>query len=365
MRGVDTFTESLFTMRRLEDFVPKSHPLRLIRQLANEALAKMDRRFAAMYEADVKGGRPSIAPEKLLRAMLLQVLYSIRSERQLMEQTQYNLLFRWFIGLSMDDAVWVSTVFSKNRERLIRHDAIIAFFNEVLAIAEKKDWLSGEHFSVDGTLIQAWAGHKSFVRKGRDKDDDSDGNFKGEKRSNETHASRTDPDARLYRKGKTGSELRYIGHTLSDNRHGLVVSAMVTQADGHAEREAAKAMLGDARQVLEPEAVMTVGADKGYDAKEFVEACVNMRVLPHVAQNTSGRSSAVPDEIADSVGYAISQRKRKLIEQGFGWAKTVGRIRQVMVRGLAKVDQLFVLNMVAYNLVRMRTLGEVRPVLAG
>jgi len=362
MRGADSFTESLFTMRRLEDFVPKSHPLRSIRQIANEALVKMDRLFAAMYEADVKGGRPSIAPEKLLRAMLLQVLYSIRSERQLMEQTQYNLLFRWFIGLSMDDAVWVPTVFSKNRERLIRHDAIIAFFNEVLEIAEKKHWLSGEHFSVDGTLIQAWAGHKSFVRKGIDKDDDPDGNFKGETRSNETHASRTDPDSRLYRKGKTGSELRYIGHTLSDNRHGLVVSAMVTRADGYAEREAAKAMLGDARQALAPEIEMTVGADKGYDAREFVDACTAMNVVPHVAQNTSGRRSAVPDEIAASDGYAISQRKRKLIEQGFGWAKSVGRIRQVMVRGLAKVDQFFVLNMAAYNLVRMRTLGGVRPV---
>ena len=224
MRGADTFTESLFTMRRLEDFVPKSHPLRPIRTMANQALAKMDRLFAQMYEADIKGGRPSIAPEKLLRAMLLQVLYSVRSERQLMEQTHYNLLYRWFIGLAMDDVVWVPSVFSKNRERLIKHDAVIDFFNEVLAIAQKKDWLSGEHFSVDGTLIKAWAGHKSFVRKdGDDKDDNDGADFKGEKRSNETHESKTDPDAKLYRKGKTASELRYMGHTLSDNRHGLVV----------------------------------------------------------------------------------------------------------------------------------------------
>jgi transposase len=236
MRGADSFTESLFTMRRLDDFVPKSHPLRSIRQIANEALVKMDRLCAAMYEADVKGGRSSIAPEKLLRAMLLQVLYSIRSERQLMEQT---------------------------------------------------------HFSVDGTLIQAWAGHKSFVRKGTIKDDDLDGNFRGETRSNETHASRTDPDSRLYRKGKTGSELRYICHTLSNNRHGLLVSAKVTCADGYAEREAAKAMLEDARQALDPEIEMTVGSDKGYDAKEFVDACTAMQVVPHVAQNTSGRRSAV------------------------------------------------------------------------
>ncbi|CAG9187712.1 IS5 family transposase [Cupriavidus pinatubonensis] len=363
MRGADIFTESLFTMRRLEDFVPKSHPLRSIRTMANQALVKMDRLFAQMYEADIKGGRPSIAPEKLLRAMLLQVLYSIRSERQLMEQTQYNLLFRWFIGLSMDDTVWVPTVFTKNRERLIKHDAVIEFFNEVLAIAQKKNWLSGEHFSVDGTLIQAWAGHKSFVRKnGDDEDDDKGAAFKGHKRSNETHESKTDPDAKLYRKGKTASELRYMGHTLSDNRHGLVVSAMVTNADGHAEREAAKVMLNDARQVIEDLNVeVTVGADKGYDAQEFIEACLEMKVTPHVAQNTSGRRSAVPDAIACSAGYAISQQKRKLIEQGFGWAKTVGRMRQVMVRGLKKVDQMFVLSMAAYNLVRMRSLGQIRP----
>ncbi|MGO4158678.1 IS5 family transposase [Cupriavidus sp. YAF13] len=362
MRGADTFTESLFTMRRLDDFVPKSHPLRPIRTMVNQAVAKMDRLFAGMYEADIKGGRPSIAPEKLLRAMLLQVLYSIRSERQLMEQTQYNLLFRWFIGLSMDDAVWVPTVFTKNRARLIQHDAVIGFFNEVLALAQKKNWLSGEHFSVDGTLIQAWAGHKSFVRKdGSDRDDDS-GDFRGDKRSNDTHQSKTDPDAKLYRKGKTGSELRYMGHTLSDNRHGLVVSALVSTADGHAEREAAKVMLNDARQVVDnPDTEITVGADKGYDAQEFIEACLEMKVTPHVAQNTSGRRSAVPDAIARSEGYAISQQKRKLIEQGFGWVKTVGRMRQVMVRGLKRVDQMFVLSMAAYNLVRMRSLGQIRP----
>ena len=360
MRGADTFTESLFTMRRLEDFVPKSHPLRSIRTMANQALVKMDRLFAQMYEADIKGGRPSIAPEKLLRAMLLQVLYSIRSERQLMEQTHYNLLFRWFIGLAMDDTVWVPSVFSKNRDRLIKHDAVIEFFNEVLAIAQKKDWLSGEHFSVDGTLIQAWAGHKSFVRK--DGSDDDSGDFRGRKRSNETHESKTDPDAKLYRKGKTASELRYMGHTLSDNRHGLVVSALVSTADGHAEREAAKVMLNDARQAaVDPDTEITVGADKGYDAQEFIEACLEMKVTPHVAQNTSGRRSAVPDAIACSSGYAVSQQKRKLIEQGFGWVKTVGRMRQVMVRGLKRVDQMFVLGMAAYNLVRMRSLGQIRP----
>lgn len=362
MRGPDTFTEGLFTMRRLDDFVPADHPLRRIRVMVNEALAKMDELFSRMYEADIKGGRPSIAPEKLLRAMLLQILFSIRSERQLMEQTQYNMLFRWFIGLAMDDAVWVPTVFSKNRQRLIEHDAVVAFFNEVLETAENRDWLSGEHFSVDGTLIQAWAGHKSFVRKDGDDDGDSGGDFRGQLRSNDTHESKTDPDSRLYRKGKTGSELRYMGHTLTDNRHGLVVNAMVTQADGFAEREAAKAMIWDARQATaSADAEVTLGADKGYDAGEFIQALKDMKVTPHVAQNKSRRRSAVADEIARSEGYAISQRKRKLIEQGFGWAKFVGPIRQVMVRGIKKVDQLFVLTMAAYNLVRMRTLAEVRP----
>ena len=369
MRGADTFTESLFTMRKLEDFVPADHPLRPIRVMVNEALVKMDRLFAGMYEADIKGGRPSIAPEKLLRAMLLQVFYSVRSERQLMEQAQYNLLFRWFIGLAMDDAVWVPTVFTKNRERLIAHDAIIELFNQIVETADARGWLSGEHFSVDGTLIQAWAGHKSFVRKDQDDGDEGNnddknndaGDFKGQTRSNDTHESSTDGDARLYRKGNTASELRYMGHTLTDNRNGLVANAMVTTADGYAEREAAKVMINAACEAAAEDTInITLGADKGYDAKEFIDACLQMRVTPHVAQNTSARRSAVPDLIASSAGYAISQQKRKLIEQGFGWAKTVGRMRQVMVRGLKRVDQMFVLTMTAYNLTRMRTLGQIR-----
>ena len=345
-------------MRRLDDFVPENHPLRPVRRMVNLALKNLEPLLTSMYAADIKGGRPSIAPEKLLRAMLLQIFYSIRSERLLMEQTQYNLLFRWFIGLSMDDTVWVPTVFTKNRERLIEHDAVIELFNEVLAIANKNEWLSGEHFSVDGTLIQAWAGHKSFARK--DASDDDTGNFKGQSRSNDTHESTTDADARLYRKGNTASELRFMGHTLSDNRHGLIANAVVTTADGYAEREAAKVMIADATQVADETAQITLGADKGYDAAEFIEALTNMTVLPHVAQNTSNRKSAVPEHIASSVGYAISQQKRKLIEQGFGWAKLVGPIRQVMVRGLKKVDQLFVLTMAAYNLTRMRTLEQIR-----
>ena len=347
-------------MRHLGDFVPANHPLRPIRVMLNAALVKMDALLSGMYEADIKGGRPSIAPEKLLRAMLLQIFYSIRSERQLMEQTQYNLLFRWFIGLAMDDAVWVPTVFSKNRERLIEHDAVIELFNQVLQMAQERDLLSGEHFSVDGTLIQAWAGHKSFVRKDGGGDGDG-GNFKGERRSNDTHESTTDADARLYRKGNTASELRYMGHTLSDNRHGLIASAVVTTADGHAEREAAKRMIYEAAQVRgDPQIEITLGADKGYDAREFIDALAQMKITPHVAQNISGRRSAVPDTIAATAGYGISQQKRKLIEQGFGWAKAVGNIRQVMVRGIDKVDQLFVLTMAAYNLTRMRTLGQIR-----
>ena len=290
--------------------------------------------------------------------MLLQIFYSIRSERLLMEQTQYNLLFRWFIGLSMDDTVWVPTVFTKNRERLIAHDAVIELFNEVLAIANKNEWLSGEHFSVDGTLIQAWAGHQSF--RAKDASDDDPGNFKGKSRSNDTHESTTDADARLYRKGNMASELRFMGHTLSDNRHGLIANAVVTTADGYAEREAAKVVIANAKQVADEQAQITLGADKGYDAAEFIEALTDMKVLAHVAQNTSNRKSAVPEHIANSDGYVISQQKRKLIEQGFGWAKFIGPIRQVMVRGLKRVDQLFVLTMAAYNLTRMRTLEQIR-----
>lgn len=366
MRGSDTFTESLFSIKKLDDFVPATHPLRAIRAMVNDALSQLEDLFAGMYEDASKGGRPSIAPQKLLRAMLLQVLYSVRSERLLMEQVQYNLLFRWFIGLSMDDSVWVPTVFTKNRQRLIEHDAVVAFFNQVLAQAQRKDWLSKEHFSVDGTLIQAWASHKSFVPKdggGGGGDADGDGgngsDFRGSRRSNETHASKSDPDSRLYRKGKTASELRFMGHTLMENRNGLIVQATVSQADGCAERVAAKAMIGKVRQA-NPQAAITLGADKGYDAAQFVAELRGLKVVPHVAQNTSGRRSAVPDEIAQSEGYGISMQRRKRIEQGFGWAKTIGQIRHVMVRGLKKVEQMFVLNMAAYNLVRMRSLGQVR-----
>jgi hypothetical protein len=266
--------------------------------------------------------------------------------------------------------------FTKNRQRLIAHDAVIELFNAVLVIAQKKKWLSGEHFSVDGTLIQAWAGHKSFRAKqayeqakgsneGPGPDDKGDGeggagNFKGQPRSNDTHEPSTNADARFYRKGNTASEWCFMGNTLSDNRHGLIASAVVTTADGFAEPEAAKAMVADARQIAGEDTAVTLGAGKGYDAQEFIEALTQMNVQPHVAQNTSGRRSALSDSVAATKGNAICQQKRKLIEQGFGWTKLIGPIRQVMVRGLKKVDQLFVLTMAAYNLTRMRTLGQVR-----
>ncbi|CAJ7187569.1 transposase IS4 family protein [Burkholderia pseudomallei] len=364
MRGADGYTEAMFTMTKLDDFVPASHPLRPIRVWLNDALKRMDADFSRMYESDAKGGRPSIAPEKLIRALLLQVLYSIRSERMLMEQISYNMLFRWFVGLAMDDVVWDHSTFSKNRDRLLTHDVIVRLFNETVETAHARGYLSGEHFSVDGTLIQAWAGHKSFVRKDNSDDDTppdaSAGpreNWHGEKRSNETHESSTDSQARLFRKSRgTGAVLCYLGHVLTDNRHGLVVNAQVTQANGTAERDAAADMLADAAQFAGTP--ITVGADKNYDTAGFVATCRANGVTPHVAQN-DGRTggSAIDGRTTRWPGYAISQRKRKCIEQVFGWSKTVGRIRQVMYRGRKRVEQLFLLTQAAYNLTRMRTLA--------
>jgi transposase len=367
MRGADILHESLFSVSKLDDFIPQQHPLRPIREMVNQALRQMNGLFQSMYAEDYKGGRPSIAPEKLLRAMLLQILYSVRSERMLMEQIQYNMLFRWFVGLAIDDTVWVPTVFTKNRERLINHNAIIELFNQVLAIANDKDLLSSEHFSVDGTLIQAWAGHKSFVAKDTESslgDDDNPPNsrnetdsFKGEPRSNATHQSTTDADARLYCKGDNASKLRFMGHALIENRHGLVVNGMATIIDGYCEREAAKAMINDSVQAHDyPRPQITLGADKGYDAKEFIDACTDIGVVPHVAQNTSNRQSSVPNEIAQTDGYAISMNKRKIVEQVFGWSKMVGALRQVMFRGLARVDLKVMLTFTAFNLTKMRRL---------
>lgn len=360
MRGADSYSESLFTTVRLEDFVPANHPLRPIRQWVNDALAKMDAKFSAMYEADVKGGRPSIAPDKLMRAMLLQVLYSVRSERQLVEQIQYNLLFRWFVGLAIDDAVWHHSVFSKNRDRLIEHDAVTELFNATVQMAEQRGLLSGEHFSVDGTLIQAWASHKSMRRKDGSDDARPPEDWQGQPRSNDTHESTTDPQARLYRKSHAAPALpSYLGHVLSDNRHGLVVNVRASASDGTAERDVAAQMLAD---VAGPGKRVTVGADKAYDTKGFVKACRHINVTPHVAQNLNRNGgSAIDGRTTRHPGYEISQRKRKCIEQCFGWGKLIGPIRQVMVRGLDKVDQLLTLTMAAYNLTRLRTLAQLRP----
>ena len=360
MRGADSYNESLFSTIRLEAFVPADHPLRPIRAWFNEALTGLDAKFSAMYERDVKGGRPSIAPEKLMRAMLLQVLYSIRSERQLVEQISYNLLYRWFVGLAIEDTVWNHSVFSKNRDRLIAFDVVTDLFNATVEQAHGRGLLSGEHFSVDGTLIQAWASHKSLRSKDGSDDDQSPDDWRGQSRSNDTHTSTSDPDSRLYRKSNgVGAQLCYLGHVLTDNRHGLVVNVRASQANGRAEREEAAGMLKD---VAQPGQRITVGADKNYDTRGFVAECRRLNVTPHVARNTRRTGgSAIDQRTSRHGGYAMSQRRRKCIEQCFGWGKTVGPIRQVLVRGLQKVDQLLTLTMAAYNLTRLRTLAALRP----
>ena len=346
--------ENLFTVAKLDDFVPSDHPLRAIQVLVNQALGRLNGLFNLIY-ADA--GRESIAPEKLMRALLLQVFYSVRSERQLMEQMRYNLLFRWFVGLALDGRTWDHSVFSKNRDRLLANEVVEAFFAEVMALADEKGLLSKEHFSVDGTLIQAWASQKSFRPKDGSDDQRPSGSgrnaqadWKGRPRSNDTHESTTDPDARLYRKSNnTASILCYQGHALMENRHGLVVSAVVTHADGTGERTAALAMLDTV-----PANHATVGADKAYDTADFVAACRSRNVTPHVAQNDGRRGgSAIDGRTTRHVGYRLSQIVRKRIEEHFGWGKTVGRIRQTVFRGLRRVDQQFKLTMTASNLTRM------------
>lgn len=356
MRGSDGMQEALFTVAKLEDFVPSDHPLRPIRLLVNEALGRLNGLFNTIY-AD--SGRASIAPEKLLRAMLIQVFFSVRSERQLMEQVRYNLLYRWFIGLAIDDEVWDHSTFSKNRDRLIEHAVVDSFFTEVMTLADKRALLSKDHFSVDGTLIQAWASHKSFVPKDGSRDDANGGgggrnvqaDWKGKPRSNDTHASTTDPDARLFRKShNTAAVMAFQGHVLMENRSGLVVGAVVTHADGRGERAAALAML-DTLPGAHPK---TLAADKAYDTRDFIDACRRRRVTPHVASNdTRNGGSAIDGRTTRHAGYAISQTIRKRIEEHFGWGKTIGRIRQTVYRGLERVDQHFKLTMTASNIVRM------------
>jgi len=356
LRGSDGMQESLFTLAKLDDFVPAGHPLRAIQVVVNEALVGLNELFNSIY-AD--SGRASIAPEKLLRAMLIQVFFSVRSERQLMEQIRYNLLFRWFIGLAIDDEVWDHSVFSKNRDRLLEHAVVERFFTEVMRVADQRKLLSKEHFSVDGTLIQAWASHKSFVPKdggdpgagggagGRNAEKD----WKGKPRSNDTHASTTDPDARLFRKGKgQAAILGYQGHVLMENRSGLVVGAVVTHADGFGERTAALAML----DTLPSKGPKTLGADKGYDLRDFIAGCRKRGVTPHVARNVTHQGgSAIDGRTTRHAGYRVSQVVRKRIEEHFGWGKTVGRIRQTVYRGIKRVDQHFKLTMTASNIVRM------------
>jgi len=349
MRGEDSKQEAMFSYLSPEQRVPAEHPLRAVRALVDTALQEMSPRFAKLY-ADV--GRPSIAPERLLRALLLQIFYSVRSERLLMEQLDYNLLFRWFVGLAMDEAVWNHAVFSKNRERLLNEEIAEAFFARVLQQA--KPYLSDEHFTVDGTLVEAWASQKSFRRK--DEDDGPGGSrgevdFHGEKRSNQTHQSTTDPDARLYKKSK-GSEGRlcYLGHALMENRHGFLVKTRLTLASGTAEREAALAMSKQIRRKKR----WTLGGDKGFDTRDFVLQLRKMGVTPHVAQNTRRPGgSAIDERTTRHAGYAISQRKRKRIEESFGWMKIIGMLKKVKLRGREKVSWLFTFVGAAYNLYRL------------
>jgi transposase len=339
-----------------EDRVRDDHPLRSIRGMADDALVAMTARFDAMY---AKTGRPSIAPEKLLRAQLIQMLYSVRSERLLMEEIDYSMLFRWFVGMSLDEPVWDVTVFTKNRNRLLEGDVAREFLSKVVLQAQEKGLTSDEHFTVDGTLIEAWASLKSFQPKDSKQDPPDDPgnptvNFHGEKRSNDTHESTTDPDSRLARKGNgKEAKLSYNGNLLTENRSGLIVETELFQANGTAERDAALVML---ERITTPRRI-TVGADKGYDTKDFVAECRQMNVTPHVAQNTKRNGgSAVDARTTRHASYAVSQLKRKRIEECFGWLKTVALIRKVRHRGIEKVSWLFTFAAAAYNLVRMRKL---------
>jgi transposase len=314
----------------------------------------MSKDFDGVY---AKVGRPSIPPERLFRALLLQVFYSVRSERLLMEQLDYNLLFRWFVGLEIDEPVWNHAVFSKNRDRLLNQEVAQQFFGRVKACAH--GLMSDEHFTVDGTLIEAWASQKSFQRKdGNDKPGNgAGGNFHGEKRTNETHESKTDPEARLYKKA-SGQEakLSYLGHVLVENRNGLIAAAMTTQADGLAERDAALLLLDGVRE--RGGGRITVGADKAYDTQDFVSTVRELRVTPHVMQNTANRRSAIDGRTTHHPGYGISLSKRWLVEKPFGWLKQIGPLKKVKLRGLAKVDWLFVFSCAAFNLFRIPKLRE-------
>ncbi|NGY06985.1 IS5 family transposase [Solimonas terrae] len=359
MRGPDSSQFAMFSYVSLEKRIPEDHPLRLMRPLVDGILSSMSAQFDARYSHT---GRPSIPPEQLLRALLLQVLFTIRSERMLMEQLDYNLLFRWFVGLQMDDAIWDRAVFSANRDRLLDTDMARAFFQRVLVLAQWQKLTSDEHFSVDGSMIEAWASHKSFVRK----DDDGSGrpggrnapvDFKGEKRSNQTHRSLTDPEARLYKKGEYAeARLRYLVHALAENRHGLIVDVETTQADGRAEWVAAERMI--VRSRLKPGA--TVAGDKGYDVPDFIQMLDRRRIKGHIARKDKG--SAVDGRTARGKGYALSLRRRKMIEEAFGWIETVGGLRKTRHKGLARLSGQALLAFAAYNLTRMVNLVPIYAV---
>jgi transposase len=362
MRGDNEQQAGMFSYISPEQRVPADHPLRPIRQMTDEVFKQMSPQFDKLYS---RVGRPSIAPERLLRALLLQVLYSVRSERMLMEQLSYNLLFRWFVGLNLDDMVWDATTFSKNRDRLLTGEIAEEFFAAVLDVARAKELLSDEHFTVDGTMVEGWASLKSFQpkdeseRNSNDRPDDPGNptvNFHGQKRSNITHESTTDADLRLFKKTK-GSEakLAYQGHVLMENRNGLVVNATLTLANGTAEREAALRMLGARPQKKR----VTLGGDKAYDTKDFVADLRGCQVTPHVAQNNKRRKSAIDQRTTRHPGYEVSQRKRKRVEEIFGWLKTVGLLRKTRHRGLELVGWIFKFATAAYNLVRIRNLAEV------
>ena len=356
MRGEDRKQSGMFSYISAEQRVPQDHPLRAIGAMVDEALKALSGEFEKLY-APV--GRPSIAPEKLLRALLLQVLYTVRSERLLMEELDYNLLFRWFVGLEMDDGVWDPTVFTKNRERLLDGDIAQRFFEQVLCQAREKGLLSDEHFTVDGTLIEAWAGQKSFKRRDKkDQSGDSGSNptvdFRGERRSNATHQSTTDPEARLYKKAKGHeAKLSYLGHLLMENRNGLVVNTHLSQAAGTAEREAAVLMLDE----IPGSHRVTLGGDKHYDVGEFIQELREMQVTPHVAKKERG--TALDGRTTRHPGYEVSQKKRKGVEQIFGWLKTIGLLRKTRHRGVLRVGWMFTFTAAVYNLVRMRNLAEV------
>jgi|SRR5579863_1412797 len=347
MRGADDNQSELFSYVSAESRIPQDHPLRPIQAMCNLALEQLEGRFAKMYSGL---GRASTPPEQLLRALLLQVLYTIRSERMLMEQLEYNLLFRWFVGLNVDDRVWDRTVFSKNRARLLEGDIAQAFFEAVLEQAREKDLLSDEHFTVDGTLLEAWASAKSYQKK--EEPPEKGSGSRGETLLRDTHECKTDPDAQLYRKSAGGAfQLCHMAHVLMENRTGLPISGKVTEAITSAEWEAAIEML----QTATKGKGVTVGGDAGYDSAAFVQAAREIQVTPHVAQHTK-RASMIDGRTTRHEGYSISLQKRKRIEQIFGWLKTVGGMRKLRHRGRGTVQWMFTLALSAYNMVRMRTI---------